>query len=388
MLFRNKKIRIILILLLAAGGSFATMQLTNEKYDTTLAHLNSKHGLVFAESFDEKIDSPLLALFNSRQFLLANLTNILKPKKELIVKMNGENSDSELQNVLILSFKTNIDIHQIAADYENSDVVKYAEPNFDLMMPESKAIFAAEEKEEATPKIMPENEVSVLVAVIDSGVDSSHPDFENRVVDGWNFLDDTQQVIDRDGHGTHVAGIILENSSVSKIMPLKISDGESGKIRELAQAIKFAADNDAQIINLSLGLQSESKILREAIDYADEKNVIVVAAAGNYRSSEEYYPAAFSNVIAVSALKKNGKKLFWSNFGKWVDFSVVAQDVWSAAPQGEHAYRTGTSQAAPIVSAEIADILSSSNNFQQVYDCLVENSEPILGWYELGREIL
>ncbi|MBU1089834.1 S8 family serine peptidase [Patescibacteria group bacterium] len=392
MFFRNKKIKILFILLLVAGGSFAAMLLTNEKSDTALARLNSKYGLVFAEPLDGEMDSSLMALFNPHhQFLRASLTNILKPKKELILKLNGENpASAELQNALILNFKTDSGIRQIIADYENLDLVQYAEPNFDLTLPEDEAISAADSEKEEASKIMPENEAGVLVAVIDSGVDGAHPDFGNRVISGWNFLENTSQVIDQNGHGTHVAGIILRNSAAAKIMPLKISDGDSGKMQELVRAIKFAADNGAQIINLSLGLQSESKILREAIDYADKKNVIVVAVAGNYRSGAEYYPAALPNVIAVSALKKNGEKLFWSNFGEWVDFSVVAQDVWSAAPDQQHAYRTGTSQAAPIVSAKISEILNSSGetlDFQQVYDYLVENSEPISSRYELGRQI-
>ncbi len=393
MLLQNKKIQILLILLLAMGGGFATMSLVNDVSDTTLTHLNSKHGLVFVESLDKKINSPLLALFSSHQFLRANLINILKPKKELILKLNGENSDSELQNVLILNFKTDSDIQKIVADYENLDLVKYAEPNFDLMMPEGGATTAVNSEEKEVSKIIPE----ILVAVIDSGVDDTHPDFGNRIAAGWNFLDNTLQADDQNGHGTHVAGIILENSATAKIMPLKVSDGKSGKMKELVRAIKFAADNDAQIINLSLGLQKESEVLREAIDYANKKNVIVVAVAGNYHSSEKYYPAALPNVVAVSALRKNGEKLFWSNFGEWVNFSVIAQDVWSTAPNEQHAYRSGTSQATPIVSARIADILNNLNevdprvgsrvNFQQVYDYLVKNSEPITSRYELGRQI-
>ena len=393
----NKKIKFFSGLFLFVVAALLLIVLPkNEVSSSTIANLNSKHGLVFAESLDEKEDLPLQVLFSSRQFLRANLINVLKPEKELILKLNSEDTDSELQNVLILNFKTNKDIEQIAADYEDLDLVKYAEPNFDLSMSVGEVIDVVDSgnTELAEKEVVledTEETTEILVAVVDSGVDSAHPDFKNRVVAGWNFLDDTQEGLDQNGHGTHVAGIILENSIVAKIMPLKVSDGRSGKMKDLARAIKFAVDNGAQIINLSLGLQKESQVLQEAIDYADERGVIVVAATGNYRSGEKYYPAAFSNVIAVSALKKDGEKLFLSNFGEWVDFSVVAQDVWNAAPCGEHAYRSGTSQAAPVVSAKIADVLGGLNethDFQQVYDYLIENSELIDSRYELGRQIL
>ncbi|MCF7836922.1 S8 family serine peptidase, partial [Candidatus Gracilibacteria bacterium] len=133
-----------------------------------------------------------------------------------------------------------------------------------------------------------------------------------------------------------------------------------------------------------------SQILQEAIDYARAKNAIIVAAAGNYRSSVEYFPAAWPEVFAVSALAKNGNKLFLSNFGQWIDFSVVAQDVSAPEPGGEYAFRTGTSQAAPVVSAKIADFLSTSNttDFVAVDNFLLENSEPIESKYLLGRQIL
>ena len=393
MLFQDKKIKIFFIALflaIAMGGSFAAMLLINNKSDSALARLNFKYRLISAEPLDQKADSRFLSLFTLSRFLQANLIDPSKPERELILKLNSSSSDADLQDVFILNLKTDENIQQVMADYENLDIVKYAEPNFNLSIPEDKVTPAADPKKQEVSKITLKNEVDVLVAIIDSGVDSAHPDFAGRIVSGWNFLNDTRQAIDQDGHGTHVGGVILKNSFAAKIMPLKVSDGKNGKIKELARAIKFATDNGAQIINLSLGLQSESKVLREAIDYANERNVIVVAAAGNNHSSKEFYPAAFPNVVAVSALKKNGKKLFSSNFGEWVDFSAVAQDLWSAAPNKQHAYRSGTSQAAAVVSAAIADLLAASGemwNFEKTRNYLTESAEPIAGRYPLGRQI-
>jgi len=352
-----------------------------------LAQLNSKYGLVAVELLDESVVPRVASLFRP-DFLRANLIDLNKPRQELILKLTDEASSSstDLQNVLILNLKTDENIEHIAEEYSNSKIVQYAEPNFDLEVELLPAII-----DDSFPQVETSTEFvePVIVAVLDSGVDCEHPDLLGRVMTGWNFLNDSTEVVDNGGHGTHTAGIILANSKSAKILPLKISDGSIGKIRTLVEAIKFATDHDAKIINLGLGLKQESQILREAIDYARAKDVFVVAAAGNYRSDTKYFPAAWSDVFAISGLMENGKKLFLSNFGEWIDFSVVAQDVSAPAPGGGYSFRTGTSQAAPFVSAQIADFLSTlgSIDFAQVEDFLIENSEPIDGKYLLGRQI-
>ncbi|MFA5352524.1 MAG: S8 family serine peptidase [Candidatus Gracilibacteria bacterium] len=389
MLSKKTKIKILVAAALGCVGIAAiVMFLIFEKPSDDIAQLNSKYGLVTAESLGNSIPPRVANLFKPDS-LSANLLDSTKPKKELIVKLAAQNSDSQtaLQNVFILSLKTKDNIENIAREYANSPEVEYAEPNFDL---EKDLSPTAATETKAVSIITDSDKKPVIVAVLDSGVDINHPDLEKRVVAGWNFLDDSADVADANGHGTHVAGIILRNSTAAEILPLKISDGSNGTLRELVEAIKYAADNNAQVINLSLGLKQESQVLREALDYAREKNVFVVAAAGNYRSSAKYFPAAYADVFAVSALANDGSKLFLSNFGEWVDFSVIAQDVEAPAPDEKYAIRTGTSQAAPVVTAKIADFLSTvdSANFDTVNEFLIKNSKQISGKYLLGRQIL
>lgn len=124
----------------------------------------------------------------------------------------------------------------------------------------------------------------------------------------------------------------------------------------------FAVDNHADVINLSLGLREKSSLLADAVNYAFAKGVPIAAAAGNYNTNKQYYPAAYDNVIAVAGLAKDGAKLPQSNFGTWVDYSVVAQDILSDAPGNKYAYATGTSQAVAFVSAKIARILERTKN--------------------------
>jgi serine protease len=173
----------------------------------------------------------------------------------------------------------------------------------------------------------------MTVAVIDTGV-SRVPDLkETEFVAGYDFVNDQVDANDDNGHGTHVAGTIAQSTNnnygvagiayQAKIMPLKVLGGSGGgTVSDIAEAIKFAADNGADVINLSLGGSGESHLMKEAIDYATDKGVVVVAAAGNSGQNSAGYPARYPHVIGVSALDTTGKKTPYSNFGAGVDIAA------------------------------------------------------------------
>jgi len=132
----------------------------------------------------------------------------------------------------------------------------------------------------------------VKVAVIDSGIDSKHPEFTSRVLNGFDFVNEDNEPVDDNGHGTFVAGIIgaagnndlriTGLNNLSKIIPVKVIDKNGfGTCEDVAKGILFAADNGAKVINLSIGMYASSSILKQSIDYAFEKGCIVVAAGGN-----------------------------------------------------------------------------------------------------------
>ncbi|KKQ71644.1 MAG: Peptidase S8 and S53 subtilisin kexin sedolisin [Candidatus Peregrinibacteria bacterium GW2011_GWC2_39_14] len=337
----------------------------NEK----LALLNAKYGLTEAETVDSALTEKKIDSLFFREISMTSVLNVLKPKKELIVKLNDENNVQEgpLKNIFVLKLRTDSDVKEIAKDYENIDLVAYAEPNYELEM-NAESVELLEDTNEPkealeAPEDAPKNLI-VTVALIDSGIDANHKDLKGRIIQGWNFMNGSSITDDNVGHGTHIAGIIARNSTFAKIMPLKFTDGKNGgRISDLIKAIKFASDKNVNIINLSLGLQEKSKSLEEATAYAFVKGAIVVAAAGNYNSENEYYPAAFNNVFAVAALNKNREKLYQSDFGKWVDYSTEAQDVLSSLPGDRYGYATGTSQATPFLTAKIADIIATNNIF-------------------------
>lgn len=216
----------------------------------------------------------------------------------------------------------------------------------------------------------------VTVAVLDTGVDYRHPEFGSRIVKGWNFADNNADVMDRFGHGTHVAGIIgaSGNNGVGvagvawnvKILAVKVlGDNGQGSTAAVVNGIKYAADMGAKVINMSLGSPDTTidPALSAAIKYANGKGVIVIAAAGN-NHGEVGSPANDPGAIAVSS---TSKFLFWeylswfSNRGTKVEVAAPGGGIWSTVPldanrTGSTGYGklSGTSMAAPFVAGEAA----------------------------------
>ncbi|MBE9177297.1 peptidase S8 [Oculatella sp. LEGE 06141] len=173
----------------------------------------------------------------------------------------------------------------------------------------------------------------VTVAVIDTGI-SPVPDLKaTQIVEGYDFVNDRTDASDDHGHGTHVAGTIAQATNnnygvagiayEANLMPLKVLGREGGgTVADIAEAIRFAADQGADVINMSLGGGGDSDVLREAVDYAYQKGAVLVAAAGNANSNSAAFPARYPNVISVAAIDSSGAKAPYSNFGAGVDISA------------------------------------------------------------------
>ena len=214
----------------------------------------------------------------------------------------------------------------------------------------------------------------VTVAVIDTGV-SNVPDLrDTKLVPGYDFVNDKVDASDDQGHGTHVAGTIAQSTNngygvagiayEASLMPLKVLGANGGgTVADIAEAIRFAADNGADVINMSLGGAGESQVMAEAIDYAYQKGVVIVAAAGNANSNSASYPARYPHVIGVSAIDAVGDKAPYSNFGAGVDISapggseagkILQNTINPQTGEAIFAGYQGTSMAAPHVAGVAA----------------------------------
>jgi len=252
---------------------------------------------------------------------------------------------------------------------------------------------------------------SIIIAIIDTGVDYNHEDLsaniwqnqgeiaENGIDDdgngyiddiiGWDFVNassgytgediDTpdNDPMDRHGHGTHTAGIAgaVANNGLGvtgvawncSIMPVRAGykdlDG-SGVLEsaDAAQAIVYAAENGAKVINLSWGDYQNSVLIEDAIDFAAEKGILLCAAAGNDENNNPVYPAASENpaIIAVGGTDNRDQKASTSNWGNWVHVSAPGEDIYSTTLNNSYKYMSGSSMATPHVSGLAALLFSYS----------------------------
>ena len=204
----------------------------------------------------------------------------------------------------------------------------------------------------------------VSVAVIDTGVCMHHEDLADRVQDnGYDFVDNDDDPEDVFGHGCSVAGIISANidngigiagfAPNASILPVRVlGSGGSGSMADVAAGIVYAADNGADIINLSLGSMVGSQVTKDAVDHAVNKGVTVIASAGNSGGSLPGYPARYDNVVAVGAIDRSGDRSSFSNKGG--DIWAPGRDVHTIYLDNGYKSLNGTSFSAPYVAAMAA----------------------------------
>ena len=207
----------------------------------------------------------------------------------------------------------------------------------------------------------------VQVAVLDSGIDSSHEDLQGKVVMEIN-LTDSPYVTDINGHGTHIAGIIAANSNnglgiagiapFSQLINIKVAD-DSGKVyaKTLAEGIVRAVQNGADVINASIEIQEPIPELENAVNYAWGKGVLVVAAASNH-SVNPVYPACFSNCLAVAAIDQLGKIGPLPHTKDYKYVAAPGDSIYSTRPNNQYGYMSGSSCATAHLSGLAALLFS------------------------------
>jgi subtilisin family serine protease len=202
----------------------------------------------------------------------------------------------------------------------------------------------------------------VVVGVVDSGVDASHPALVDRVLTGVDLVDGGPGTHDPLGHGTQVAGIIVGRgigvAEHARVLPVRVLDARgSGTIGRLARGIRWAADHDARVINASVETSGPAAPLEKALDYAWARRSLVVAIAGNQGGALRW-PAAYPKAVAVGATDRVNTVTTFSSRGPRLDLVAPGDAIRTTAAGGGYVEARGTSVAAPFVAGAAALLLS------------------------------
>ncbi len=229
----------------------------------------------------------------------------------------------------------------------------------------------------------------VKIAVIDTGC-YNHEDIDDNLYDGYNYLDSNTDLTDSIGHGTHVSGIIAAEmnsigvvglASNAKIVMLKCFDDDANtRLSYIIKAIYAAVDEyDCDIINMSWGVDTYSRVLYETVEYAYNKGVIMIASAGNGGTTTLQYPAAFDCVIGVGSVNSSKTVSSSSRHNSSVFAAAPGEDILSLGTDGGYAEMSGTSMAAPMVTALAAVLkgIDSDMTFEELEECIKSTSKDL-----------
>jgi subtilisin family serine protease len=351
--------------------------------------------------------------------IIKHSINALTGKKP--TDINRVSRHIEFSDIYVVNFDRSILSSEIIKQYKDSKYVEYIEPNFVLSLftttatipndpyYSSSTLWGKEYKDQwglhtinaGKAWDIEKGSKDVVVAVVDTGVDMSHKDLSDNIwtnpgeiagngidddknghiddVRGWDFVYNDNSPDDTYGHGTHCAGIIsaVTNNGEgiagvswhSKIMALRIFSSGSASSYALIDALKYAADNGADVVNMSLGSGSSytPRVIAEALDYAYAKGCVLVAASGNSGRASDSSPASYSKTISVGASTVSNNRAHFSNYGKTLDIYAPGKSILSLRAKntsmgkivgGEYLVASGTSMAAPFVSGAVSLIKS------------------------------
>ncbi|MFQ3588252.1 MAG: S8 family peptidase [Fimbriimonadaceae bacterium] len=319
-------------------------------------------------------------------------------------RLLGKEAPSSVPGLLKLKINPSADPSRITGVLNSLEGVEYAEPNrwWTTASPNDPS-FGSQWgllRIKAPTAWAKSTGAGIRIAIVDTGVDVTHPDLAGNIVGGRNFTtSDANDYVDRHGHGSHCAGIAaaVTNNGVgiagtapgAKILAVKaLSDTGSGSTEWIANGIRWSADNGAHVISMSLGLQGTSLILEDAVQYAWNKGSLLVGAAGNNNSSTIFYPAGSSFVIAVGATDGDNNKASFSNFGSWVGVAAPGTSIYSTYKSGGYTTMQGTSMACPFVAGQAALVwskLGSAATNVKVRDAIEKTATPLAGgWVSFG----
>ncbi|MFE4036122.1 S8 family peptidase [Priestia sp. YIM B13489] len=343
--------------------------------------------------------------FESNQLIIKFNENVCEHRAS---EIHRKNKCEILEKNNTLGFHlvyTTKNVKKLINIYNKLDEVEYVEPNYifkasytpnDSFYPFQ---YGPQKVQAPSAWDVTKSNSSIRIAIVDTGVQLNHPDLTSKLLPGYNFVDGNTNPSDGNGHGTHVAGIaaaatnnvsgIAGMAPLASILPLRALDNTgNGTLTNIANAIIYAADQGAQVINLSLGGSQGSLTLENAINYAWDKGSVILAAAGNEGANTLTYPAYYENAIAVASTDSNDQKSSFSNYGTWVEVAAPGSNILSTYIGSNYAYLSGTSMACPHVAGLAALLAAQGKNNVEIREDIQSTTDPILGtgsYWTYGR---
>lgn len=331
------------------------------------------------------------------ELLIQFYAGVSKDKSDEVLRGHGVTEADEIQSIRVKRIKVPEQaLEQVKAALAKNPHVRFVEKNYlaDVTAVPDDPAYGSQWH---LPKIaapvgwdISTGNTIVPIAIIDSGIDPSHPDLGSKLIQGYNFITRTTDTRDVYGHGTKVAGSAAAsgNNTIgitgvawqNSILPLLVVDATgSADYANMASAIVYAADRGIRIISMSISGTDPSSALEEAVTYAWNKGSLFFASAGNTGTNVPRYPAACAKAIAVSATDSADNRASYSNYGSYVTLSAPGSNIYTTANGGGYTYASGTSFSTPI-TAGLAGLILSANpalTNQQVKDILVQNTDDL-----------
>lgn len=294
------------------------------------------------------------------------------------------------------------DIHAAAVDLSDEEIaalkesgmVRYVEPDYVVTALGPTMPWNIHQIHADTVQANNTTGQGVRVAVIDTGIDYTHPDLAGVYAGGFNILANSTDPMDDNGHGTHCAGILAATGSSNGIYGtapnvllygVKVLSGKgSGYVSDVIAGIFWAKNNSMQVASLSLGMSDDSQALHDAINEATTGGVLIVAAAGNSGVASGSgdtmgYPAKYDGVLSVAAVNKYNHRASWSSTGSNLGVSAPGVNIRSTVPGADYKTYSGTSMAAPHVAGVAALVYSAHPDWtaQQVREQIISTATPL-----------
>jgi subtilisin family serine protease len=335
------------------------------------------------------------------------------------IKNNAVEKQYGFDRTFVLKLHSSSDIMEMVAEYNKLSDVVYAEPNYiySINFSPNDEYFSKQWAAQNNGDVIAFNGNSVgianadlnlaqgwdistgsdrdTIAILDSGIDYTHPEFEGRIVAGYDFVSNDFEPMDDNGHGTACAGIAAANGNNQigiagvnwhcKIMPVKVVNAAGkGFSYQIANGVKYAADNGAKILSLSLGSAAHSTTLKNALDYAYAKGCVIFCSMGNGNSGETQYPAGYENTIAIGAMSPcdnrkdpttcDAEHWWGSNYGQHIELMAPGVRIYTTDIMGDKGFSdgdesgyyatfNGTSAAAPFAAGVASLIIANRPDF-------------------------